>query len=82
VPSVTIPLIFDQIWHGRRVEELGLGILVKGRSRKAERVWDALKAVTEQSAYTANAKAFAARLGEEDGVGTAADAIERELEAL
>jgi UDP:flavonoid glycosyltransferase YjiC (YdhE family) len=79
VPSVTIPLIFDQIWHGHRVQELGLGVLVKGRSRKAERIWDALEAVTEDSAYTANAKAFAARLADEDGVAAAADAIEREL---
>jgi UDP:flavonoid glycosyltransferase YjiC (YdhE family) len=81
VPSVTIPLIFDQVWHGRRLVELGLGVLVKGRSRKAERVWDALEAVTQDGTYAANAKAFAARLAEEDGVGAAADAIERELEA-
>jgi UDP:flavonoid glycosyltransferase YjiC (YdhE family) len=82
VPSVTIPLIFDQIWHGHRSEELGLGVLVKGRSRKAERIWDALKAVTEDSTYTANARVFAARLAHEDGVAATADAIERELASL
>jgi UDP:flavonoid glycosyltransferase YjiC (YdhE family) len=79
VPSVTIPLVFDQIWHGHRVEELGLGVLVKGRSRKAERVWDALRAVTEDPAYTSRARAFAAQLAEEDGIGAACDAIERSL---
>ena len=79
VPSVTIPLIFDQIWHGHRLEELGLGVLVKGKSRKAERVWDALRTVTEDAAYTTRARAFASRLAEEDGVAAACEAIEREL---
>jgi rhamnosyltransferase subunit B len=79
VPSVTIPLIFDQVWHGQRLEELGLGVMVKGRSRKAERVWDALRAVTEDERYTERARAFAARLAEEDGVAAACDAIERAL---
>jgi UDP:flavonoid glycosyltransferase YjiC (YdhE family) len=79
VPSVTIPLIFDQVWHGQRLEELGLGVMVKGRSRKAERVWDALRAVTEDASYTGRARAFAAQLAEEDGVGNACDAIERAL---
>ena len=79
VPSVTIPLIFDQVWHGQRLEELGLGVLVQGRSRKAERVWDALRAVTDDPSYTERARAFAARLAEEDGVGAACDAIERAL---
>src|SRR4051794_17302179 len=80
--SVTLPLIFDQTWHASRVQELGIGVAVWGRSRRAERVWDALEAVTEDRSYTANAKAFAERLAEEDGVGAAADAIERELERL
>jgi sterol 3beta-glucosyltransferase len=28
LPVVVLPQLFDQVWHGRRVEELGVGILV------------------------------------------------------
>ena len=81
VPSVTVPFIIDQAWNGRRVQQLGLGRMVKGRRRRAERIWDALDVVTTDDSYTTRARAFAADLAEEDGVTVACDAIEARVTA-
>ena len=76
VPSVAVPFLIDQAWNGRRTQQLGLGRMVKGKRRRAERLWDALDAVTGDDAYTSRARAFATELAEEDGVTAACDAIE------
>jgi UDP:flavonoid glycosyltransferase YjiC (YdhE family) len=61
------------------MQQLGLGRLVKGKRRRAERLWDALDAVTGDDAYTSRARAFATELAEEDGVTAACDAIEARM---
>jgi rhamnosyltransferase subunit B len=78
LPLVTVPLLFDQIFHGRRTEQLGIGRMVP-RRRRTERLWDAILAITEDDSYARRARAFAAQLAHEDGVTVAADAIERRL---
>lgn len=37
LPVAVLPQLFDQLWHGRRVEDLGVGILVTRPSK-----WQAL----------------------------------------
>jgi UDP:flavonoid glycosyltransferase YjiC (YdhE family) len=79
VPTVTVPSLIDQAWNGARNEALGLGVLVKGKRRRAERIWDALNAVTNDDGYAQRARAFAEQLAEEDGVRASCDAIERRV---
>ena len=72
VPVVVLPQLFDQVWHGRRVQDLGLGRLVK-------RPGDVAAAVAELLADPSQAgrsAAFAARLAGEDGSVALADAAE------
>lgn len=72
VPLVVVPQLFDQIWHGRRVEDLGLGCLV----RKAKDVAGAVAELVADPSATERSRAFAARLAGEDGAGVLADAAE------
>lgn len=72
VPVVVVPQLFDQIWHGRRVEDLGLGRLV----RKAKDVAGAVAELAADPSAAERSKAFAARLAGEDGAGVLADAAE------
>jgi len=72
VPIVVVPQLFDQIWHGRRTEDLGLGI----HARKAKDVGPAVARIFADPSYAERATAFAARLADEDGAGALADAAE------
>jgi UDP:flavonoid glycosyltransferase YjiC (YdhE family) len=72
VPIVVVPQLFDQIWHGRRVEDLGLGRMV----RKAGDVAGAVADLATDPAAAERSRAFAARLAGEDGPGVLADAVE------
>jgi len=73
--SVTSPVLFDQVWHGKRQEQLGTGVWAKKPARLAEALRRVLADADMQDA--------ASRLGEalrtEDGVATASDEIERFL---
>ncbi|HVF32651.1 MAG TPA: hypothetical protein VM933_06410 [Acidimicrobiales bacterium] len=71
-PVVVVPQLFDQIWHGRRVEDLGLGRLV----RKGADVGGAVAALMGDPAAAQRSRAFAARLAGEDGAAALADAAE------
>ena len=72
VPIVVVPQLFDQIWHGRRVQDLGLGFHV----RKAKDVAAAVARILADPAYAERSAAFAARLADEDGAAVLADAAE------
>jgi UDP:flavonoid glycosyltransferase YjiC (YdhE family) len=72
VPIVVLPQLFDQIWHGRRVRDLGLGLHV----RKPADVAAAVRTIVADPAYAERAKAFAAKLTGEDGATALADAAE------
>ena len=72
VPIVVVPQLFDQIWHGRRVEELGLGI----HARRPSQVGPAVARILADPSYAERSAAFASRLAEEDGAGVLADAAE------
>jgi len=56
VPSVSVPVLFDQLWHGRRTQELGIGRLVTGKWQRRQRLTDAIGAVVGDPAYTTRAR--------------------------
>jgi len=72
LPSVVSPVLFDQLWHGNRQQELGTGRLAK----KPSQIGETLEEVLADAAFADNATAFAALLAQEDGVANAADEIE------
>ena len=72
VPVVVVPQLFDQIWHGRQIQDLGLGLHV----RKAQHVAAAVAELDADPSYRERAAAFAARLADEDGAAVLADAAE------
>lgn len=74
VPSVVVPLLFDQVWHGARNRSLGIGTMVRRPS--VDRLTAALGAVTSDGAVQARSRVFADLLSVEDGAGRAADEIE------
>jgi len=77
IPSVVVPLLFDQVWNGRRNTELGLGTMV--RRPTVANLRTALEHVTSDPALARSATSFAALLAEEHGPTTAADEIETVL---
>jgi rhamnosyltransferase subunit B len=79
LPSVVLPQIIDQRWHGERLEALGAGRLVVRWDRHPGAVEDALRAVLTDPAYATGAAALGAAVADEDGPGAAADAIEARL---
>lgn len=72
VPIVVVPQLFDQIWHGHRVQDLGLGIHV----RKDSQVGAAVARIVADPSYAERSKDFAAKLANEDGAAILADAAE------
>jgi UDP:flavonoid glycosyltransferase YjiC (YdhE family) len=76
LPAVAVPMGFDQIVHGRRLTELGVGAMVGHRGDRVTALSDALDLVLSPRIREA-ARGLGERLAEEDGIGTAADLIER-----
>lgn len=81
VPSVIVPFLFDQLWHGRRLTELGLGRLVR-RWRRGGALRRAITDVTTDPVYVDRCQRMAQRLATEDGIGAACDHIEACLRQL
>jgi UDP:flavonoid glycosyltransferase YjiC (YdhE family) len=75
VPVVIVPQLFDQVWHGRRVTELGVGIY----ARRARDVPAAVANIEADPGYRERAAALAAAMAGEDGPGALADAVESVL---
>ncbi|MGQ0434981.1 MAG: glycosyltransferase [Microthrixaceae bacterium] len=72
IPVVIHPQLFDQVWHGRRVEELGVGLM----ARRTSQVADAVRRISDDPAYAERARALAARMAGEDGPGVLAHTVE------
>ena len=72
VPVVVLPQLFDQVWHGRRVEELGVGIMVK----RPDKVAGAVARLRRDPSYRVRARELADSLRDEDGAGSLVAAVE------
>jgi UDP:flavonoid glycosyltransferase YjiC (YdhE family) len=78
LPSLAIPLLFDQIWNAYRTAQLRAGLVLRHPSRpRARRLVDQL--VTDRS-LGENARDLSARISTECGAARAADTIEAALE--
>lgn len=77
LPSVVIPQLFDQVWHGRRQEQLGTGVAL-GRRRDDVAIERALRRALDDE-HTSTAREFAGILATERGVERACDEIDRFL---
>jgi sterol 3beta-glucosyltransferase len=72
VPVVVFPQLFDQVWHGRRVEELGVGVMV----RRPSSVPTAVADVVRDPAFGERARTLATKLDGEDAAAALVDAVE------
>ena len=72
VPVVVVPQLFDQVWHGGRVEALGVGVL----ARRARDVAPAVARIEADPGYRQRAAALAAAMAGEDAAATTADVVE------
>ncbi|MEY2433930.1 MAG: sterol 3beta-glucosyltransferase [Acidimicrobiaceae bacterium] len=75
LPTVVVPRMIDQFWHGRRSEDLGCGLLVERGATHAQ-FRDAISAVTRESRYRSAAHRMRDLLALEDGVARACGEIE------
>lgn len=80
VPSAVVAHGFDQPFHGRRLQELGVGPAPLGRrrlsvDRLAELLWD-LTHGPRRDLYVKNAAAVGRAISQEDGAAAAADWLE------
>jgi UDP:flavonoid glycosyltransferase YjiC (YdhE family) len=72
VPVVVVPQLFDQLWHGGRVEQLGVGLM----AHKPEAVVKAVARIEADPSFGERARALATRMAGEDGAVALADATE------
>lgn len=80
-PTFIVPQAYDQPYWGRRVRELGVGPRpVRLRNLTPELLTNALRQLTTNKAYAANAEALAQKLKQEDGLLVAANFIDSILE--
>lgn len=73
VPVVVHPQMVDQVWHARRVTELGVGLA----ARRVSDIGPAVVRVTSEPAFTDRARALAASMAGEDGPGAVVAAVEQ-----
>lgn len=78
IPQLAMPMGFDQVGHGARIHELGVGTSLPFRRRSPARLAAALQQVLHPGCVAA-ASRLAGRLGREDGPATAADHLESVL---
>jgi UDP:flavonoid glycosyltransferase YjiC (YdhE family) len=79
LPSVALPMGFDQIAHGRRLTQLGIGTMVKPRDRGTDSIAAAIASVLDDDVRH-RARAFAADLQSENGTASTCDLIESTLD--
>jgi sterol 3beta-glucosyltransferase len=72
VPVVVVPQLFDRVWHGGRVEELGVGVMAV----RAQHVAAAVARVDADPQYRRRAQELATQMANEDGAGSLVDAVE------
>jgi UDP:flavonoid glycosyltransferase YjiC (YdhE family) len=73
-PSVVVPVLFDQVWHARRHEQLGTGRHVRGRVTVAKLRTAIETTLADDTA--ARAREFATLLAAEEGTARACDRVE------
>jgi len=76
LPALVVPRAFDQVYHGARVAALGAGRALAWRQLDARRLAAELSRVIDDPALRAGAATLAARLADEDGVGSAVARLE------
>ena len=69
-PTVVVPSLFDQVWNGRRVEQLGLGHVAK----KPPAIREAIRQVTTDEGYATRAVQMAEAIRGQDGARALTDA--------
>jgi rhamnosyltransferase subunit B len=79
LPSLALPMGFDQIAHGRRLTELGIGAMVEPRGRGVDSIAAAIASTLDDDVRH-RARVFAADLQSEDGIASTCDLIERTLD--
>lgn len=77
VPVVVVPQLFDQLWHGRRVEDLGVGVM----AHSPQEVVKAVARIEADRSYRDRTRALAEVMAGEDGATALADAVESVLVA-
>ena len=71
LPVVVLPQLFDQVWHGRRVEALGVGRMVL----RAADVPNAVAQVLHDPEFAQRARELGAKLAAEDGADGLVQAV-------
>lgn len=71
VPVVVVPQLFDQLWHGKRVEALGVGKLALRPSSVAAAVAE----IHADPAYSERARELARKIAAEDGASALVAAV-------
>lgn len=72
VPVVVHPQLVDQVWHARRVAQLGVGLA----ARRVSDVGSAVVRVATERAFAERAQALAARMAGEDGPDAVLSVVE------
>jgi UDP:flavonoid glycosyltransferase YjiC (YdhE family) len=72
VPVVVHPQLFDQVWHGRRVQDLGVGLL----ARRTREVAGAVQRIVDDGGYAVRARTLADRMAGEDGAAVMVEVVE------
>ncbi|MGK2950372.1 MAG: nucleotide disphospho-sugar-binding domain-containing protein [Acidimicrobiales bacterium] len=75
VPLVVHPQLFDQVWHGRRVQDLGVGRL----ARRTSAVAPAVRRLLDDPGTADRCTALAERVRAEDGVTATVAAVDQVL---
>lgn len=75
LPAVAVPMGFDQIAHDRRLEQLGVGRMVRHTRHRVDDIAHALSEIAN-AGVVSRAKELCLTLADEDGITSAADAIE------
>jgi UDP:flavonoid glycosyltransferase YjiC (YdhE family) len=75
VPSLIAPWGADQFYHAAQVERIGAGRWLQRKEFTVERAVPLLDDVLRTPAYADNARAIAARIAAEDGVGALCDGL-------
>jgi sterol 3beta-glucosyltransferase len=77
IPTVIVPHNGDQPYWGRRVKELGVGAnSIPRKKLTVEKLCEAIKTVTENSAIQTNARELGEKIRTEDGVAEAVKWVE------
>lgn len=81
LPVVVVPQLFDQVWHGGRVEQLGVGVL----ARRPSGVGNAIERIESDPSYATRAVELAETLNAHDGsthlVNTIVDRLAQSTES-